>query len=54
MKTNKKVKTFQVSEKTHGDIVKYCLENSLKINPFVDKLLSNAIRSLNESKSNPE
>ncbi len=46
MKINKKVKTIQISEQTHSEIVKYCNENSLKINLFVDKILSNTIRSL--------
>ena len=46
MKINKKVKTIQISEQTHTEIVKYCNENSLKINLFVDKILSNTIRSL--------
>lgn len=48
MKSNKKVKTFQVKEETHRIIVKYCADNSLKINLFVDKLLLNAIRNIND------
>lgn len=46
MKNNKKVKTIQISEETHTILVNYCNENSLKINLFVDKVLSNTIRSL--------
>lgn len=47
MKVNKKVKTIQISEQTHSYILKYCNDNSLKLSQFVDKLLTNAIRSLN-------
>lgn len=48
METNK-VKTFLVSQLTHGEIMKYCKEHSLKANDFVDKLLLKTIRHLNES-----
>jgi hypothetical protein len=44
----KKVKTFQDNEEIHNVIVKYCNDNSLKINLFVEKLLINAMRNLNE------
>jgi len=43
-----KLKTFQVTGATHGEVVKYCNEHSLKVNAFVDKLLLKTIRSLNE------
>lgn len=49
MKNNKKVKTFQVSEEVHSAIVQHCNEHSLKINLFVEKILTTAIRSLSES-----
>jgi hypothetical protein len=45
---NNKVKTFLVSQNTHAEIMKYCKENSLKANDFVDKLLLKSIRSLIE------
>ena len=48
MKVNRKIKTFQVSEDTHKLVADYCNDNSLKINPFVDKLLTNVMRNLNE------
>lgn len=50
MKNNKKMKTLQISEQTHTELVNYCNENSLKITLFVDKILSNTIRGLNERK----
>lgn len=43
-----KIKTFQVSELTHSEVMKFCKENSLKANDFVDKLLLKTIRNLNE------
>ncbi len=49
MKNSKKVKTFQVSEIIHDEIVRHCNEHCLKINQFVEKLLTNAMRNLNES-----
>jgi len=49
MKNNKKVKTFQVNETIHDEITKYCRDNCLKINQFVEKLLTTAMRNLNES-----
>lgn len=52
MKINKKVKTVQISEDTHELLVKYCNEQGLKINVFVDKTLSNTIRSLSELPKN--
>lgn len=48
MKNNKKVKTFQVNETIHDEVTHYCRENCLKINQFVEKLLTNAMRNLNE------
>lgn len=48
MKNNKKVKTFQVNELIHDEIVRHCNEHCLKINQFVEKLLTNAMRNLNE------
>ena len=49
-KVNKPIKTFQVSFETHEIISKYCQEYSLKINPFVDKLLIKSMENLiNES-----
>lgn len=50
MKNNKKIKTLQISEETHIVIVQYCNANSLKINLFVDKLLSSTMRNLIEQK----
>lgn len=44
------MKTLQISEQTHTELVNYCNENSLKITLFVDKILSNTIRGLNERK----
>lgn len=48
MKINKRVKTFQVDEEIHNEITHYCRENCLKINQFVEKLLTTAMRNLNE------
>lgn len=50
MKHNKKVKTFQVSEAVHAEILQYCNTNSLKINQFVEKLLIHTMRNLNDRK----
>jgi hypothetical protein len=48
MENIKVVKTFQVTELTHSEIISYCKKNSLKVNDFVDKLLLKTIRSLND------
>ena len=48
MKNNKKVKTFQIEETIHDEITRYCRDNCLKINQFVEKLLTTAMRNLNE------
>jgi hypothetical protein len=50
MKQDKKVKTINVSEKLHTELKDFCNQNSYKINLFVEKIISNAIRSSNESK----
>jgi len=50
MKQDKKVKTINVSEKLHTDLKEFCNDNSLKINLFVEKLISNAIRTFNEQR----
>lgn len=49
MKQDKKVKTINVSEDLHKELKVFCNENSYKINLFVEKLISKAIRNLNES-----
>lgn len=49
-KNDRPIKTFQVSSTTHEIISKYCFEHSLKINPFVDRLLIKSMENLiNES-----
>jgi hypothetical protein len=46
MKQNKKKKTIQLDSEIHAKLKTYCDDNSLKINLFVEKLISNNIRSL--------
>lgn len=49
MKQDKKVKTLNIDAKLHNELKEYCNEHSLKINLFVEKLISKSIRSLSES-----
>lgn len=49
MKQDKKVKTINVDADLHEEFKEYCYQNSLKINLFVERLISKSIRNLNES-----
>jgi hypothetical protein len=49
MKSNKKFKTLQIDELVHDNVVRYCKNNGLKISFFVEKLLTNTIRNLDET-----
>lgn len=51
MKSNKKFKTLQIDSVVHDDVIRYCKENGLKVNFFVEKLLINTMRNLIEPKS---
>ena len=54
MKQDKKVKTINVDADLHEKLKEYCYQNSLKINLFVERLISKSIGSLNESKTRTE
>ena len=54
MKNNKEVKTIQINKDLHTELKQYCNDNSLKLNLFVEKLISNNIRSLNGSNQTKE
>lgn len=49
MKQDKKVKTLNIDAVLHNKLKEFCNENSFKINLFVEKLISKAIRSSIES-----
>lgn len=45
MKQDKKVKTINLDAELHEELKKFCHLNSYKINLFVERLISKAIRS---------
>jgi len=45
MKQDKKVKTINLNAELHEELKNFCNENSYKINLFVERLISKAIRS---------
>ena len=44
----KQKKTILISKQTHELIKKYCIDNTLKINNWVDKILKEYMEKLNE------
>lgn len=46
MKNNKKFKTLQIDSEVHDEVIRYCKDNGLKINFFVEKSLKNTMKEL--------
>lgn len=44
------MKTIKISDYTHSVLKKYCKENSLKLNDWVDKFLLNNMEKIDEEK----
>ena len=53
MKATKKFKTFQIDDKVHDEVVRYCKGNGLKISFFVEKALTNIMENLLETRTKP-
>jgi hypothetical protein len=45
-------KTIKISETLHKELKIYCVENSLKLNKFINDILDEKLKNLNAKKIN--